>query len=159
MRGDAWDLGGRRRVAAAAAAHQTVNHDHADARNVATLHAVEQVAPGGVLGPVHEDKVGIAADFDQAAIEPAQTRRVAGGKTKCQLGRNVAQAGEQRHHAQHAQRLHTRAGRAVSAQNHAVRAFKLQRSLGRGDRHFLVAVVHDLNSASGLLAQLANMLL
>ena len=112
-----------------------------------------------MLSPVHEDEVGIAPDFDQPAIEAAQTRRVAGGKTKCQLGRDVAQARQQRHHAQHAQRLHARAGRPVGAQNHAVRTFELQRGLSRGDRHFFVAVVHDLDGARGLLAQLANMLL
>ena len=58
-----------RRVPAAAAANDAVDHHHADAGNVAELHAFEQRAAGGVLGAVHEDEVGVAAHFDQAAVE------------------------------------------------------------------------------------------
>jgi hypothetical protein len=97
---------------------------------------------GGVF-----DKVGSAPDFDQAAVKVANARCVTRGKAKHQLGGDVGQARQQRHHAQHAQRLHARTRRPVGAQDHAVRAFEFQRSLGGGDGHALIAVVHDFNGA------------
>ena len=51
-----------------------------DARDVAELHALEQGAAGGVLRAVHEDEVGRAARLDEAAVQPAQPRGVAGGE-------------------------------------------------------------------------------
>src|SRR5690606_40465789 len=47
----------RRRVAAALAAHDAVDHHHADPRNVAQPDALQQVAPRGVLGAVEEHEV------------------------------------------------------------------------------------------------------
>ena len=38
-----------------------------------------------------------------------------------------------------------------------MRAFQLQRGFGRGNRDTLVAVVHNLDGATGFLAQLAHM--
>jgi len=94
-------------VARAVATHQPVNHHHANAGYVAELHTFQQSASGGVLGTVHEHEVGCTTDFDQAAVQVANACGVASGKTKHQFGRNIGQAGEQSHHAQHAQRLHT----------------------------------------------------
>ena len=71
------------------AAHQPVNHHHAYAGYVAELHALQQGVRGGVLRAVHEHKVGGASYFYQTAIQIAYACRVAGGKTKHQLSRNV----------------------------------------------------------------------
>ena len=56
-------------VAAASAAHDAVDHDHADARDVAELHAFQQRAAGRVLGAVHEHEVCRAPDLDQADVD------------------------------------------------------------------------------------------
>ncbi len=79
---------------------------------VAEPDAVEEVLAGRVLGLVHEDEIGGAADLDQPAIEAAHPRRVAGGEAEGDLGRHLAERGEQRDHAQDAERLHAGAGRA-----------------------------------------------
>src|SRR6478752_4363547 len=91
MLDDLRHLGGRRRVAAALGAHDAVDDGHADAREVAELHALEDVLAGGMLRSVHDDEVGRAADLDQAAVERAHPRGVAGGETERDLGRHLAE--------------------------------------------------------------------
>ena len=75
-------LRGWRRVATAGATHQAIDHHHANARNVAQLHAFQEGAACGLLGTVHEHKVRSAAHLDQAAVELANAGCVAGGETK-----------------------------------------------------------------------------
>ena len=74
------------------AAHQPVNHHHAYAGYVAELHALQQGVRVGVLRAVHEHKVGGATDFNESAIQIAYACRVAGGKAKHQLSRNIRKA-------------------------------------------------------------------
>src|SRR6202044_1195967 len=50
-------LRGGRGVAAALGGDAAVDHDHADAGNVAELHALQQGLAGGVLGAVEEHEV------------------------------------------------------------------------------------------------------
>src|SRR3954470_5877498 len=73
-------LGRRWRVAAALGAHDAVDDGHADAGEVAKLHAVEDGLAGRVLRLVHDDEIGGASDFDNAAVQRAHPRGVAGGK-------------------------------------------------------------------------------
>src|ERR1019366_4620326 len=70
----------RRGVAAALGADDAVDDGHADAGQVAELHAVEDVLAGGMLRLVHDDEVSRTSDFDQAAVERAHPRGVAGGE-------------------------------------------------------------------------------
>ena len=68
--------GRRRRVAAALGAHDAVDDGHADAGEVAELHAVEDVLAGRMLRLVHDDEVSSAADFvimDRAQHSPGKT--------------------------------------------------------------------------------------
>src|SRR5216684_3016827 len=75
-------LGCRRGVAAALGADDAVDDGHADTRQVAELHAVEDVLAGGMLRPVHDDEIRRAPDFDDAAVQRAHPRGVAGGKAE-----------------------------------------------------------------------------
>src|SRR6187397_157850 len=81
---------GRRRVAAALGADDAVDDGHADAGEVAELHALEDVLAGRVLRLVHQDEIGGAADFDEAAIELAHAGGVAGGEAEGEFGGQVA---------------------------------------------------------------------
>src|SRR3984893_5175189 len=91
MPDDLRHLGCRRGVAAALGADDAVDDGHADAGEGAELHAVEDVLAGGMLRPVHDDEIGRAADLDNAAIQRAHPRGVAGGKTERDFGRHVAE--------------------------------------------------------------------
>src|SRR5438105_12592736 len=73
-------LARRRRVAAALRPHDAVDDGHADAGEVAELDALKDVLAGRMLRLVHDDEIGGAADLDQAAIERAHPRGVAGGE-------------------------------------------------------------------------------
>src|SRR5258707_1619114 len=75
-------LGGRRGVAAALGADDAVDDGHADAREVAELHAVEEVLAGGMLRLAHDDEIRRAPDFDDAAVQRAHPRGVAGGEAE-----------------------------------------------------------------------------
>ena len=75
-------LGCRRGIAAALGADDAVDDGHADAGQVAELHAVEEVLAGGMLRSVHDDEIGRAPDFDDAAVRRAHPRGVAGGKAE-----------------------------------------------------------------------------
>jgi len=68
-----------------------------------------------MLRLVHDDEIGRAADFDQAAIQFAHPRSIAGGQTKRDLGRQVAERGQHRDHAQDSQWLHAGASRRIGA--------------------------------------------
>src|SRR5207253_5698877 len=57
----------RRRVAAALGADDAVDDGHADAGEVAELHAFQNVLAGRVLRLVHQDEVCRASDLDDAA--------------------------------------------------------------------------------------------
>src|ERR1700733_9092052 len=70
--------GRRWRIAAALRAHDTVDDRHADAGQVAELYAFKNVLARRMLRLVHQHEVRCAADFDQAAIELAHPRGVAG---------------------------------------------------------------------------------
>src|SRR5690606_23493948 len=105
-----------------------------------------------MLRPVHDDEVGGSTDFDQSAIEVAHARRIAGGETKGDLGRDISQAGELRHHAQDAKRLYPGTGRTVRAQNDTVQALELMGMTRGQDSNALVAVVHDFYASGRALA-------
>ena len=105
----------RRGVAAALGADDAVDDGHANAGQVAELHAVEQVVAGGMLRPVHDDEIGRASDFDDAAVQRAHPRGVAGCKAERDLRRHLAERGQQRHHAQDSKRLHAGASRRIGA--------------------------------------------
>src|SRR6266540_5810831 len=77
---DVRHLARRRRVAAALGADDAVDDGHADAGEIAELHAFKNVLAGRVLRLVHQDEIGGAADFDEAAIELAHAGGVAGGQ-------------------------------------------------------------------------------
>src|SRR5688572_28373761 len=102
---------GGRRVARALAAHHAVDHHHADARQVALAHGIEQVAAGAVLRLVHEYEVRRAARLQQSAVEVADARGVAGREAEHLLRRQVAEARQHGDDAQDAERLDARAGR------------------------------------------------
>src|SRR3979409_580984 len=61
----------RRGVAAALGADDAVDDGHADAGEVAELHAVEDVLARRMLCLVHDDEVSGAADLDNAAVQRA----------------------------------------------------------------------------------------
>ncbi len=84
-------LGRRRRVAAALGAHDTIDDGHADAGEVAELHTVENVLARGMLGLVHDDEVSRTPDFDQAAIQRAHPRGIAGRKAEGDFRRRIAE--------------------------------------------------------------------
>ena len=81
----------RRGVAAAARYDLAVDDDHADTGDIAHLDAFEQVLACRVLSAVEEHEIGSSADFDQAAVELALPRRVAGCKAEGSFGRHVTQ--------------------------------------------------------------------
>src|SRR5262245_6313103 len=149
-------LGCRRGVAAALGADDAVDDGHADAGDVAHADALQQVLAGGVLGPVHDDEIGGAARFDQAAIELALSRGVAGGKAERDLRGYISERTQHGDHAQDAQGLHAGARRRIRAEDDAVELLDFvggaQRIEGRG----LVAVMHDLDGAAALLAEAAD---
>src|SRR5450755_3443704 len=79
-------LGRRRRVAAALGADDAVDDGHADSGQVAELHALENGFARGVLRPVHDDEIGRAPDFDEAAVQCAHSCGVAGRKAERDFG-------------------------------------------------------------------------
>src|SRR6266851_9421743 len=85
MPDDLRHLGCRRRIAAALRADDAVDDGHADAGEIAKLHAVKNVLSGGMLRLVHDDKVSRSPDFDNAAVQRAHSRRVAGGEAERDL--------------------------------------------------------------------------
>src|SRR5712664_2290742 len=85
MPDDLRHLGCRRSIAAALRADDAVDDGHADAGKIAELHAVKNVLAGGVLRLVHDNKVSRPADFDNAAVQRAHSRRVAGGEAERDL--------------------------------------------------------------------------
>ena len=84
----------RRGVAAALGADDAVDDGHADAGQVAELNAVEDVLACRMLRPVHDDKIGRAADFDDAAVQRAHPRGVAGGEAERDFRRDFAERGQ-----------------------------------------------------------------
>src|SRR5260221_7982550 len=84
-------LGRRRCVAAALGADDAVDDGHADAREVAELNAVEDVFARGMLRLVHDDEVGRAPDFDDAAVERAHPCGVTGRKAEGDFRRHLAE--------------------------------------------------------------------
>ena len=91
--------------------------------------AVQQVPAGGVLGLVHDDEIGDAAGLDQAAIELALARGVAGGEAEGDLRRHVAERAQHGDHAQDAQGLHAGARRRVRAEDDAVELARSHRAV------------------------------
>src|ERR1035438_5261394 len=83
--------GCRRGIAAALGADDAVDDGHPDSREIAELDAVKDVLAGRMLRLVHDDEVGGAADFDEAAIERAHPRGIAGGKAECDFCRHLAE--------------------------------------------------------------------
>ena len=118
--------GGWGRVAGAANADHAVDDHHADPRQVAQFHALQETPAGGVLGPVHDHEIGGPAGLDEAAVQLAQARRVAGGEAKGRFGRYPAQTAEQGDDPQDTQRLHPRAGRGIGAQDDPLRLAQLR---------------------------------
>ena len=109
-----------------------------------------------MLRAIEEHEVGGAAGFDEPAVEAADAGRVAGREAEDEFRGDPAEAGQQRDHPEHPEGLDARAGGAVGAEDHAVRALQLQRRLRRRDRDALVAVVDDLDGARRLLAEFAD---
>src|SRR6266576_4254149 len=91
MPDDLRHLGCRRRVAAALRADDAVDDGHADAGEIAELHAVKNVLAGGMLRLVHDDKVSRPPGFDNAAVQRAHSRRVAGGEAERDLRGHLAE--------------------------------------------------------------------
>src|SRR5450631_2101178 len=83
--------GCRRRVAAALGADDAVDDGHADAGEIAELHAVEDVLAGRMLRSVHDDEVGGTADLDNPAVQRAHPRGVAGRKAERDFRRYLAE--------------------------------------------------------------------
>ncbi len=150
-------LAGRRRVAAALGADDAVDDGHADAGEVAELHALQDVLAGRVLRLVHQDEIGGAADFDDAAVELAHAGGVAGRQAEGEFGGQVAERGQHRHHAQDAERLHAGAGRRIGAEDDAVEVAHLARGAQREQRRAFVAVVNQLQPALAALADAADL--
>ncbi len=110
-----------------------------------------------MLGAVHEHEIGIAADLDQAAVELADLRGVAGREAEHQLGRDVRRSTT-------ASRPCARMPSGCTPEPAGPSVPRITRCghlsssrLGGRDRHLLVAVVHDLDRARALLAELAHM--
>src|SRR6202047_150514 len=85
------ELSRRRRIAAALGAHDAVDDGHADAGEIAELHAVEDVLAGRMLRLVHDDEVCGAADLDDAAVQRAHPRGVAGREAERDFRRYLAE--------------------------------------------------------------------
>ena len=66
----------RRRVAAALGAYDAVDDGHADAREVAELHAVQDVVAGGMLRLVPPVRVINVRCWAQSGIRPKHRRRL-----------------------------------------------------------------------------------
>src|SRR6266481_4713533 len=81
----------RRRVAAALGTDDAVDDGHADAGQIAELHAVQNVLAGRMLRHVHDHEIGGAADLDDAAVQRPHPRGVAGGEAEGDFGRQVAE--------------------------------------------------------------------
>ena len=84
-------FGRRRRIAAALGADDAVDDGHADPGEIAELHAFEDVFACRMLRPVHDDKIGRPPDFDEAAIQRAHPRGVAGRKAERDFRRHFAE--------------------------------------------------------------------
>src|SRR6202030_143945 len=84
----------RRGVAAALGADDAVDDGHADAGQVAEPNAVEDVLACRMLRPVHDDKIGRASDFDDAAVQRAHPRGVAGGEAERDFRGHLAERGQ-----------------------------------------------------------------
>ena len=115
------------------------------------------VLPGGMLRLVHEDEIGRAADLDQAAVEFAHPRGVAGGEAEREFGRHIAERRQHRDHAQDAERLHAGAGRRIGAEDDAVELAHVARDAQRVERRALVAVVDQFEAALAALADAADL--
>src|SRR5216684_9050450 len=137
----------RRRVAAALGADDAVDDGHADAWKIAKLYAVQNRLARRMLRLVHEHEIGGASDFDQAAVERAHPRGVAGRKAERDFGGHLAERGQHRDHAQDAERLHAASGGRVGAENDAVEIAHLARGAQREQRRAFVAVVNELEPA------------
>src|SRR2546423_15102570 len=87
---DLGHLGRGRGVAAALGADDAVDDGHADAGQVAELHAFQNGFSRRMLRLVHDDKVRRASDLDDAAVEGAHPRGVAGGKAEGDFRRHLA---------------------------------------------------------------------
>ncbi len=111
-----------------------------------------------MLRPVEDHEVGRAAGLDDAAIQPPQPRRVAGGEAEGGLGRNVAERGEHGDETEDAERLHARAGRGVGAEDDLMELVELSRGAQREQRRTQVAVVHELDAARALLDEFDDLI-
>src|SRR5262245_32670789 len=85
--GDAWHPRCGWRVAAPLGAHDAVDDGHADARQISQANALQEILTGGMLCLVEEDEVGAAAFLDEADVELAHPRRIAGSEAERDLGR------------------------------------------------------------------------
>src|ERR1700722_13821302 len=150
-------LGRRRGIAAALGADDTVDDGHADARKVAELYAVEDVFSGRVLRLVHDDEIGRTPDLDDAAVQRAHARGVAGGKTERDFRGHVAERRQQRYHAQNAERLHAGSGRRIGTENDAVKVAHLAGDPQRVKRRAFVAIVYQFEAALAALADAADL--
>ncbi|KAH0432775.1 hypothetical protein KCU90_g5292, partial [Aureobasidium melanogenum] len=148
-------FGRRWRIAAAPAADQPVDHHHADAGNIAQLHAFQQRIGRRVLCAIHEDQIGGTPHFDQSLTQIALPRGVAGRKTESDFSRDIRETRDQRDHPQNAERLHAGTRRAIRAENNPVRTLQFDR-MARGEQGDpFITVVNDLQRAARLLAQIA----
>ncbi len=112
---------------------------------IAHADALQERLAGGVLGAIHEHEVGRPAGLDQAAVELAHARGVAGREAERRRGVDLAEAAEQRDRAQNAERLDAGAGRRIGPQDDPLRLTELDRRAHGVERGERVAVVHDLD--------------
>src|SRR5437763_17022528 len=101
-----------------------------------------------MLGTVEEDEVRRPAELDQATVEVAEARGVAGREAEGDLRRHVAERGKHRDHAEDAERLDAGAGGRVGAEDDALELLELPRRAEREERGALVAVVDELEAAA-----------
>jgi len=112
-----------------------------------------------MLGLVKEDKVGGIARLKQPDIEVAFACGVAGGKAEGDFGRDVAERGQQRNHAQDAQGLDTGTGRPVGAENDPVQLVKFPGGVEGEEGRAFIAVVDDFETFPAGFAETDDLLI
>ena len=114
--------------------------------------------PDGLLRRVEEDETRFASGGDQAAIQAAHFRGVAGREADRHFCRNFSQRRQHRNHAQNAERLHSRACGRIRAENHAMQLLQFFRRSQREQSGALISVMNDFERARRTLAQLDDLI-
>ncbi len=112
-----------------------------------------------MLRLIHQHEIGAFADLDQPGVQLALTRRVAVAETERDLGWNIAQRRQHRHHPHDAQGLHARSCRPVGAQNDLIQLGKLARGVQRQQRRAFIAVMHNLKRRFAVFAKADDLII